>query len=616
MLPASVPQILELLDRARDDWNFEEEPEVGAYPFGDFILEVTRHELTKGEITKRFVVTIDDEVLTMLYGWHETETSKGFLYHMTSPREFEIAGLADTKEEKEMPPQSAIHDEETREKIRLKCKNDWDIDLTEDQVSMCIIEMEETGLSIFHNQLWPNSRKTKKRVERERGEYDTVDAVRITWDKTIDGYRAVASRTGMLAGIDAAEFKFEGSGDTEDLIASVTVYRTGPMGNKRYPFVGVARYSEFVQMVNEWKDNRKTGKKVPNHVWAEKPKNQLAVTAERQALRKAFQACDDDQQLPASIDGADPEPDLEQSRGQEVEHEDAYQTTAKGKESLEESKADKPKEEPKEEKPKGAYVGIPKDGFVPFAKYNKDERIVLVAKKEGRTILALDSGQRVTVSDDGLEVDRRDRTDENKGGRKWAAGDTYFDGAKVEKTAGSKKDPLSLRILLDSGFEVRLNRWGNEERRKKREAKPAADKPEAKKEEKKEEKKADKKAEPAESSKVEHDPNIGKDVVDTTATKPKEEVPPAEAKAPGDNENVDVDDIEDVAQLRKITTPLLKSYCDTVLKRRVSFKGAYTELTGVILSKGQSMAIDDYRVLYESLDDVLKEVNSGGRKAG
>ena len=120
---------------------------------------------------------------------------------------------------------------------------------------------------------------------------------------------------------------------------------------------------------------------------------------------------------------------------------------------------------------------------------------------------------------------------------------------------------------------------------------------------------------PAESSKVEHDPNIGKDVVDTTATKAKEEDPPAEAKAPGDNGDVDVDDIEDVAQLRNLTMPLLKKYCDTVLKRRVSYKGAYTELTGVILSKGQSMAIDDYRVLYESLEEVLKEASSNDRKA-
>jgi hypothetical protein len=294
--------------------------------------------------------------------------------------------------------------------------------------------------------------------------------------------------------------------------------------------------------------------------------------------------------MPVHESPIEPKPRLEKSRGQQIDHEDVVD----GSKSTEAAAAETEKAKaPEDEKPKGKYVGIPEAGFTLFAKYNKDERIILIAKKEGRTILALDSGQRVTVSDDGLEVDRRDRTDETKGGRKWESGDSYFEGEKVTKVAGSKKDPLAIRLLLDSGFEVRLNRWGNEERRKKREEKPDAAEPEPPKEEKKEEK-----TDP-ESVKVEHDDRVGKEVVEVPA---KSE----EAKAPGDNEEVDIDDIEDVAKLRMIATPLLKRYCETVLKRRVSPKEAYKELTGVVLTRGQSMMIDDYRVLYQCLEEALE----------
>lgn len=570
---------------------------------------ITEHEITKGKISTRHVVVLDDESLTMSYSWDS------FIQHMTSDtEEYELADSA-TKGKEDMPPQSAIHDEDTREKIRLKCNNDWDLLLTEEQVSMCIIEQEETGLSLFHNQLWPNSRNYKKKVKDNNGYTKKIDATRITWDKTIDGYRAVAARTGLYAGVDAPVFRREKVGENEDLVACVTVYRLGPNG-QRSAFVGEARFAEFVQMVTEWGSDRKpTGRKTPNHMWAEMPNNQLAMAAERQALRRAFQSCDDDQAIlvPLPESSLEPQPQLELSRGKEVQPEDAPD----GNHSVEAASEPEPK---KEEKPKGTYVGIPPDGFVLFAKYNKDERIILIAKKEGRTILALDSGERVTISDDGMEVDRRARTDKSKGGRKWKEGDSYFDGAKITKTAGSKKDEFALRVMLDSGFEVRLDRWGKEERRKETKDKGPDPKTEESKSPEPEVEKPEPKVELKESApdsvKVEHDPRVGADVVETTAPESATPDSNAGAKAPGDNKEVDIDDIEDVAQLRLLSTPLLKKYCDTILKRRVSPKEAYKELTGVLLNKGQTMSIDDYRVLYQCLEEALEETSSNGRKAG
>ncbi len=590
MQPTSVDLILKKIDEARAAWKFDEDPPVGAYPFGDFILEVTSHEINKGETSKRYTVMSNDGVVTMSYSWYDTDKSKGLLKHMTNPREFVVSGASGNEERKPMPPKSAIHDEDTREKIRLKCRNDWDLELTEDQVSMCIIEQEETGLSIFHNQLWPNSRKYKKTITDERGNKQKIDVNRITWDKTIDGYRAVAARTGLYAGVDAPVFRIEKINDADEMIASVTVYRYGP-GGQRSAFVGEARYGEFVQLVNEWKDNRTTGKKVPNHVWAEKPNNQLAVAAERQALRRAFQSCEDGQEYTVIVPEPPVEPpqQLEKSRGREVSSEET------GLESPRQTSQSIYNEESEPAGSKGEYVGIPRGGFKVFDKYNKEERIILVAKKYGRTVLALDSGQRVTVSDDGLEVDRRDRSDESEGGKKWKEGDSYFDGEKVMKVAGSKKDKFAIRLLLDSGFEVRLNRWGKEDRRKKREEKE----PEPPVENEKKDS-PDKERVP-EEVKVDHDPSVGGEVVETTAA-------PPEAKAPGDNEEVDIDNIEDVAKLRQLATPLLKKYCETVLKRRVSPKEAYKELTGVVLNRGQNMLIDDYRILYQCLEEVMEEV--------
>ena len=534
----SISEILELIEEARRFWTFIEDPGPGTYPFGDrHQLRITQHEIKKGEIKTRYIVELAAEPgypLKMSYGW------EGFCESLSQPSE--VPRYTAPGEEFDMTKMS-IHDEELREKVRLKCKNDWDLELTEDQVSMCIIEMEQQKLSIFHNQIWPNKRRWKKKEEDDRGYVTWKQMERITWDKTIDGYRAVAHRTKQFAGMDSVVFDTDENGG---LIARITVYALDKKG-QRHPYVGEARFNEFVQLVDEWVDRKKTGKKVPNGQWAEKPHNQLSVAAERQALRKAFQETDDDQEDQIAADA--PEPEHEQSRGTQAplppEEAPAEPQDAPPPSPL------PPDEAPAAaaEKPKGTYVGIPKDGFRAGQMYNKKERIVMCGQKEGVHHLALDSGKKVQVSADGYETDRSDRADKYKGGRKWKPGDVYYDGAKIEKAADSKKDEWGLWLALDNGFKVLLDRWGKQTKKKDR--------------------KKGKKSEGAKSEKS-----------DPAAAKPPSTPPASETKSE-----------------------------ETVLKKRVNPKQAYEEFTGVVLKKGQSMTLDDYKVLYQCLEEALDDAS-------
>lgn len=168
-------------------------------------------------------------------------------------------------------------DPDLREEVKRKCKNDWNLDLSEDQVTSCLVKMEKTKLSIFHGQIWPNTRSVK--VGRDNWEKRT------TWAISIDGYRAIAHRNG-LAGIEEPSFITDDSG--KPVQASIRVYRIH--NGVRSTYVGSARYSEFVQLMDEYGDDRKkTGRQIPNHQWQKSPFNQLAMAAERQALRRGFQ---------------------------------------------------------------------------------------------------------------------------------------------------------------------------------------------------------------------------------------------------------------------------------------------------------------------------------------
>lgn len=570
----NVREVLELISEARVHWTFTEDPGPGAYPFGKrFQLRIDDLEIKKNEMKRRYLVELLDEPghpLTMSFGWD------GFYENLSQPIK------APPQEEFDMTKMS-INDEELREKVRLKCKNDWDLELTEDQISMCIIEMEQQKLSIFHNQIWPNKRRWTKKEEDARGRVNWVKKERITWDKAIDGYRAVAQRTGRFAGIDAATFE---TTDDGQLLARMTVYAMDAEGYRR-AYVGEARFNEFVQLVDEWEDRKKTGKKIPGGQWAEKPHNQLSIAAERQALRKAFQELDEDDDQAAA---QHPEPDLERSRGAraplppEETPEPSYEPppspplpgpAPEPQRTKAPKKKTKPQADSSKSKPKGKYVGIPKDGFSQSQMYNKEERIVMYGQKGSVHHLALDSGEKVVVSGDGHETDRAARSDKFKGGRKWKVGDEYYDGSYVEKIANSKNNEWNLWLALNNGFKVCVDRWGKEKKRK--EQKGAKEHPAS--------------APPASPS-------------------PPQPVPapqPAEAPTTGKGGPVDPEAVTTVEMMRKITTPLLKRWCLDIAGKRMNPKQAYGHLTGVVLNKGQSISLDDYKVLYQCLEEAIED---------
>lgn len=100
----------------------------------------------------------------------------------------------------------------------------------------------------------------------------------------IDGYRAIAERTGQLAGIDDPIYEEEtGLGDIKNNVvsltrkpakATITVYRI--VKNIRAPFTASARWSEYAPQGSQ------------AFMWNKMPYLMLGKVAEALALRKAF----------------------------------------------------------------------------------------------------------------------------------------------------------------------------------------------------------------------------------------------------------------------------------------------------------------------------------------
>lgn len=108
-----------------------------------------------------------------------------------------------------------------------------------------------------------------KRSKREGQGWVSVWAAQVG----IDGFRAIAERTGKYEGQDEPEFETDKAG--RPTLCRVRVYRR----DWSRPIVGVAHFSEYVQ---------KNGDGNPNHMWASKPFLMIAKCAEALALRKAF----------------------------------------------------------------------------------------------------------------------------------------------------------------------------------------------------------------------------------------------------------------------------------------------------------------------------------------
>lgn len=89
----------------------------------------------------------------------------------------------------------------------------------------------------------------------------------------IDGFRAIAERTGLYDGQDEAEYEYDAKGNLK--LARVRVYRR----DWSRPAVGVAHFVEYAQRTKEGALTK---------MWAEKPHVMLSKCAEALAFRKAF----------------------------------------------------------------------------------------------------------------------------------------------------------------------------------------------------------------------------------------------------------------------------------------------------------------------------------------
>jgi len=93
----------------------------------------------------------------------------------------------------------------------------------------------------------------------------------MTIQTAIDGYRAIAERTGQLAGIDDPIYETESELPSK---ATVTVYRI--VKGQRVPFTASARWDEYAPQGNQ------------AFMWKKMPYLMLGKCAESLALRKAF----------------------------------------------------------------------------------------------------------------------------------------------------------------------------------------------------------------------------------------------------------------------------------------------------------------------------------------
>lgn len=130
---------------------------------------------------------------------------------------------------------------------------------TNDELSLFMIQCKKTGLDPFSKQIYFQKYKNNNTGESK-----------ISIIVGIDGYRAIAGRTGLYAGSDDAIFDDE----TKPTKATVTVWKF--VSGEKCAFTASARWDEYCPRPPK------------DHLWRKMPTTMLAKCAEGLALRKAF----------------------------------------------------------------------------------------------------------------------------------------------------------------------------------------------------------------------------------------------------------------------------------------------------------------------------------------
>lgn len=154
---------------------------------------------------------------------------------------------------------------------------------TNDELKLFLNQCKRTGLDPFSRQIYAIHRKAYNPITGHNEEKMSIQT-------SIDGFRVIAERSGNYAGQDEPVFN---EIDKKLISCKVTVYRFKSTQKYATPqryaaAVGVAYWDEFVQLVDEYVDKKKTGKKIPSAMWAKMPHTMLSKVAEAIALRKAY----------------------------------------------------------------------------------------------------------------------------------------------------------------------------------------------------------------------------------------------------------------------------------------------------------------------------------------
>lgn len=120
---------------------------------------------------------------------------------------------------------------------------------------------------------------------------NTKDGSKMTIQLGIDGLRTIAERSGEYAGQTATEWCGD-DGVWRDVWLPKNPPAAARVGVRRRgytePTYGVAIWEEYAPYKDEWANKQKTGGKVLEQMWQQRPAGQLAKCAEALALRKAF----------------------------------------------------------------------------------------------------------------------------------------------------------------------------------------------------------------------------------------------------------------------------------------------------------------------------------------
>lgn len=171
---------------------------------------------------------------------------------------------------------------------RTICKNS-----TDDELKLFMYVANKSGLDVFSRQIYGIKR------------WDSTSNREVMAIQTgIDGYRLIASRTGLHAGTDEATFVVDQNTGLP-FSATVTVYKL--VGGQKMAFTATARYSEYCALIKD----KKTGVMRPNIFWDTKPFLMLEKCSEALALRKAF---------PAEMSGIYTEEEMEQADNYTEKH--------------------------------------------------------------------------------------------------------------------------------------------------------------------------------------------------------------------------------------------------------------------------------------------------------